>query len=47
MPLAIMRLALGVFFFASGFNKVFVPENQDMMLETITDAGIPFPVFMA
>lgn len=47
IPLAIMRIALGVFFFASGFNKVFVPENQAMMLETITEAGIPFPAFMA
>ena len=47
IPLGIMRITLGMFFFASGFNKVFVPENQAMMLETITDAGIPFPAFMA
>ncbi|MDP0522206.1 DoxX family protein [Serratia marcescens] len=47
IPLAIMRIALGVFFFASGFNKIFVPESQAMMLETITEAGIPFPAFMA
>jgi len=47
IPLMIMRIALGLFFFASGFNKVFVPENQALMLETITDAGIPFPAFMA
>lgn len=47
IPLAIMRIALGMFFFASGFNKVFVPESQAMMLETITEAGIPFPAFMA
>jgi len=47
IPLMIMRIALGLFFFASGFNKVFMPENQALMLETITDAGIPFPAFMA
>lgn len=47
IPLAIMRIALGVFFFASGFNKVFVPEGQAMMLDTITEAGIPFPALMA
>jgi len=47
IPLAIMRIALGMFFFASGFNKVFVLESQSMMLETITEAGIPFPTFMA
>jgi len=47
IPLVIMRITIGVFFFASGFNKVFVPESQAMMLETITEAGIPFPAFMA
>ena len=47
IPLTIMRIALGAFFFASGFNKVFVPESQAMMLETLTGAGIPFPALMA
>lgn len=47
IPLTIIRVALGLFFFASGFNKVFVPDNQALMLETITEAGIPFPEFMA
>ncbi|WPM84301.1 DoxX family protein [Apirhabdus apintestini] len=42
-----MRIALGLFFFASGFNKVFVPENQALMLETMIQAGIFFPTFMA
>lgn len=46
-PLALIRIAFGLFFFASGFNKVFVPANQSIMLETITEAGIPFPQFMA
>lgn len=47
LPLTLMRIALGLFFFASGFNKVFVPENQALMLETLTTAGIPFPHIMA
>lgn len=47
IPLTLMRIALGLFFFASGFNKVFIPESQAMMLETITAAGVPFPAFMA
>lgn len=47
LPLTLMRVAIGLFFFASGFNKVFVPANQALMLETIIEAGIPFPVFMA
>jgi len=46
-PLMLARMALGLFFFASGFNKLFVPENQMLMLETLTDAGIPFPAIMA
>lgn len=46
-PLTLMRVAIGLFFFASGFNKVFVPASQAMMLETITEAGIPFPAIAA
>jgi putative oxidoreductase len=47
VPLVIARIALGVFFFATGFNKLLVVENQQLMLETITAAGIPFPGMMA
>ncbi|MEA5103550.1 DoxX family protein [Pantoea sp. S18] len=47
LPLTLMRVAFGLFFFASGFNKVFVAANQALMLETITEAGIPFPEFMS
>lgn len=47
LPLTVMRIAFGFFYFSSGFNKVFVAENQLLMLETITEAGIPFPQFMA
>ncbi|WON75821.1 DoxX family protein [Serratia sp. UGAL515B_01] len=47
LPLTLMRIAFGLFFFSSGFNKVFVPANQAIMLETITEAGIFFPAFMA
>ena len=46
-PLVISRVAIGVFFFATGYNKLFVPDNQHLMLETITSAGIPFPEVMA
>lgn len=46
-PLTLSRIALGLFFFASGFNKLFVFENQQLMLETLVDAGIPFPAVMA
>ncbi|HGU9816784.1 TPA: DoxX family protein [Enterobacter chuandaensis] len=46
-PVLICRLVLGIFFFTAGFNKLFVPENQLLMVDTMHDAGIPFPVIMA
>ncbi|WP_421510658.1 DoxX family protein [Enterobacter sp. JS8-1] len=46
-PILLCRLVLGLFFFTAGFNKLFVPENQQLMLDTLTDAGIPFPAIMA
>ena len=46
-PVFICRLVIGVFFFTAGFNKLFVPENQLLMVDPLHDAGIPFPVIMA
>ncbi|WP_148242060.1 DoxX family protein [Enterobacter asburiae] len=46
-PVLLCRLVLGIFFFTAGFNKLFVPENQLLMVDTMTDAGIPFPALMA
>ncbi|HCT7897996.1 TPA: DoxX family protein [Enterobacter cloacae] len=46
-PILLCRLVLGLFFFTAGFNKLFVPENQQLMMDTLTDAGIPFPAVMA
>lgn len=46
-PVFICRLVIGAFFFTAGFNKLFVPENQLLMVDTLHDAGIPFPVIMA
>lgn len=47
LPLTLMRIAIGLFFFASGFNKLFVLDNQELMLKTISEAGIPYPQFMS
>nr|EKX8899010.1 DoxX family protein [Enterobacter asburiae] len=47
LPLTMIRVAFGLFFFTSGFNKVFVPENQLLMFETVRDAGIPYPHIMS
>lgn len=46
-PVLLCRLVLGLFFFTAGFTKLFVPENQLLMLDTLIDAGIPFPAVMA
>lgn len=47
LPALIARLVLGIFFFTTGFNKLFVPENQQLMVDTLHDAGIPFPAVMS
>ncbi|ELE9704420.1 DoxX family protein [Enterobacter cloacae] len=46
-PVFICRLVVGIFFFTAGFNKLFVTENQLLMVDTLHDAGIPFPDVMA
>jgi putative oxidoreductase len=45
--LIIARVALGLFFLTTGYNKLFLEKNQQIMLETITSAGIPFPEVMS
>lgn len=47
LPVLLARLVTGLFFFTAGFNKLFVLENQLLMLDTMHDAGIPFPDVMA
>lgn len=43
----ISRIAIGIFFFITGFNKLFTPAFQDSMLNTITNIGFPYPQFTA
>ncbi|MFW1953097.1 DoxX family membrane protein [Acinetobacter beijerinckii] len=43
----LIRISTGIFFFTTGFNKLFVEKNKLIMLETIIDAGIPFPEIMS
>ena len=47
LPLALSRVAVGAFFSISGFNKLALPDNRALMLQTIADAHIPFPERMA
>lgn len=44
---AIMRIGVGLFFFASGYNKFFDPIIAKGFLGTLIKAGIPFPEIMA
>jgi len=43
LPLSLMRVAFGLFFFASGYNKLFLAGNRAAMLETITGIGVAHP----
>ncbi|WP_238155197.1 DoxX family protein [Aeromonas salmonicida] len=47
LPLTLIRIAFGLFFFASGLNKLIQPDNQQAMLHTMIEAGLPYPAFMA
>lgn len=47
LVLFLIRISIGIFFFTTGFNKLFVEKNKLIMLETIIDAGIPFPTIMS
>lgn len=46
-PLLISRISIGVFFLITGINKLFTPVFQLAMLDTITNAGFPYPTFTA
>ncbi|SHM05846.1 DoxX family protein [Chryseobacterium polytrichastri] len=41
------RISIGLFFFITGFNKLFHPVFQGYMLKTITSLGFSNPQFMA
>lgn len=41
------RVAIGTFFFFTGFNKLVDPQFQESMLKTISGIGLPFPQFSA
>ncbi|MBS4700868.1 MULTISPECIES: DoxX family protein [Aeromonas] len=47
LPLTLIRISFGLFFFASGLNKLIQPDNQQAMLHTMIEAGLPYPAFMA
>ena len=47
LAILMARVSLGLFFAISGGNKLFVQRHRDGLLETMIDAGIPFPEFTA
>ncbi|MGN3965596.1 DoxX family protein [Burkholderia gladioli] len=46
-PIALMRIATGIFFSTSGFNKLVLPGNRAAMLQTVTEVQVPCPELMA
>jgi len=42
----VLQTALGVFFAASGFNKLFNIGRRAMLRETLEEDGVPFPKYM-
>jgi putative oxidoreductase len=47
LPILIARVSLGAFFAISGWNKLFQEETRAGLVETMIEAGIPFPEFMS
>ena len=47
MPILVARVSLGLFFALSGWNKLFQEANRNSLIETMVEAGIPFPEFMS
>ena len=46
-PILVARVSLGLFFALSGWNKLFQEANRNSLIETMVEAGIPFPEFMS
>ena len=42
----VVRIALGLFFAISGANKLFVPQQTQVMYETLVAAHVPLPRLM-
>ena len=45
--LLLARVVAGVMFSVSGWNKVFTGAGRERMVQTLSEAGIPFPLFSA
>ena len=47
LGILVARIAVGLLFFLSGRGKLFVPERQQQMRQTLIEAHVPFPEFNA
>jgi putative oxidoreductase len=47
LGILVARLAVGSLFFLSGRGKLFVPEQQEQMRQTLIQAHVPLPEFNA
>ncbi len=46
-PILLARVSLGLFFAISGGNKLFLETHREGLVETMAEAGIPFPEYTA
>ncbi len=47
LPILVARFSLGLFFAVSGYNKLFIPEKHEDLIQLMTNIGLPFPDVMA
>ena len=47
LPILVARFSLGLFFAVSGYNKLFVTERHEDLVNLMTEIGFPFPEFTA
>ena len=47
LGILVARLAVGLLFFLSGCDKLFVPERREQMRQTLIEGHVPFPEFNA
>ena len=47
LPILVARFSLGLFFAVSGYNKLFIAEKHEDLIQLMINIGMPFPDFMA
>ena len=47
LPILVARFSLGLFFAVSGYNKLFLAEKHEDLVQLMATIGLPFPEFTA